>query len=347
MLKIGSSSHVREQKFYIGIALAILAVIIFVGISSLGYYLIEPGYSWLDALYMTVISITTAGHLEVGGPLTAWGRGWTMFVLIGGITIGAVALSLVVAAVVEGRVRGILGRRQLERKIASLSGHVVICGYGRTGHRVADLLHTSNRQVVIVDNSLDRTAQAEQEGILYLLGDAQEEDVLLSAGVKRAATLVATLADDASNVFLTLSARGLNDSLQIIARAQEAATQDKLTKAGATRVICPTIIGSNRIADVLLRPAMVDFVEMAHKGVDLEMDQLVVQEGSSITGRTLRELALPSRVGATVVAIQRPDGTALHNPGPEVTLAVGDTLVLIGQHGMNAAIEKLQQPADA
>ncbi|MDY7011314.1 MAG: potassium channel protein [Planctomycetota bacterium] len=323
-----------------------MAVIIFVGVAGLGYYIIEPGYSWLDAFYMTIISITTAGHLEVGGPLTAGGRSWTIFVLIGGITIGAVALSLIVAAVVEGRIRGILGRRQLERRISSLSGHIIVCGYGRMGQRVASLLKSGDRQVVVIDNSPDRTAQAEHEGTLYILGDAQEEEVLLSAGVQQADTLVATLADDASNVFLTLSARGLNKQMQIIARAQQAATQDKLTKAGATRVICPMIIGSKRIADVLLRPAMVDFVEMAHKGVDLEMDQLVVQEGSGITGRTLRDLALPSRVGATVVAIRRPDGTALHNPGPEVKPAVGDTMVLIGKHGMNEAIEKLQQPSD-
>lgn len=231
----------------------------------------------------------------------------------------------------------------MERKIESLSGHVIVCGYGRMGHRIADLLVKGGRQVVVVDNSPEQTATAEQENMLYLLGDAQEESVLLAAGIERASALVAVLAEDAANAFLTLSARGLNESLQIIARAQEAPTQDKLTKAGATRVICPMIIGGNRIADVLLRPTMIDFVEIAHKGVDLEMDQLTVTEGSVLSGKTLRELALPSRVGAMVVAIRRPDGSALYHPGPEVMPMTGDTLVLIGKHGMDEKIERLQK----
>lgn len=347
MLVTRTSGPNREHKFYVGIAIAFFVMVIFIGVAGLGYYIIEPGYSWLDAFYMTVISVTTVGYGEVGGSLTNSGRAWTMFVIIGGIMTGAVALSLVVAGVVEGRVRGILGRRQLEHKIASLSGHIVVCGYGHTGHRVANLLHARNRQVVIIDISPERTAQAEQDGVLYLLGDAQEESTLLAAGVARASALVAALTDDAANVFLTLTARGLSSSLQIIARAQQAATQDKLTKAGATRVVCPLIIGGNRIADVLLRPAMVDFVEMAHKGVDLEMDQIVIQEGAGIAGRTLRDLALPLQVGAMVVAIQRPDGTALYNPGPEVIPMAGDTLVLIGRHGMHEAVGKLQRPAGA
>ncbi len=333
----------RERKFHIRIAIAVLAVVLFVGAASLGYYIIEPGYSYLDALYMTVISVTTVGYLEVGGSLTNGGRVWTIFVIIGGIMTGAVALSLVVAAVVEGRIRGILGRRQLERKISALSGHVIICGYGRTGRMLAAELKKGGRQVVVIDNTSAQTAQAEQDDVLYLLGDAEEEGTLLAAGIEQASSLVAVLGSDAENVFLTLSARGLNDSLEIIARASEASTQNKLTKAGATRVVCPLIIGGNRIADVLLRPAVVDFVEMAHKGVNLEMDQLTLEADSDIAGQTLRELALPARIGAMVVAIRRPASDTLYNPGADVTLQAGDTLILIGRHGMDEAIERLRK----
>ena len=316
---------------------------LFILISSLGYYLIESQYSWHNAVYMTIISITTTGYEEVGGGLTTAGRAWTIFVLLGGVTTGAVALSLIVAAVVEGRIRGLFGRRQLERKIASLSGHVIVCGYGRMGRRIARLLKEGNRPVVVIDNSPGKTAQAEQDGVLYLLGDAQEESVLLAAGIAKASSLIAALPDDAANVFLTLSAHGLNESLDIIARAQELSAQDKLTKAGATRVICPLIIGSNRIADVLLRPAIADFVEMAHKGVDLEMEQLTIKPDSPIAGKTLLDLALPARAGAMVAAIHRPGRETLYNPGPDATINEGDTLIVIGKQGMDEAMEKLRQ----
>ncbi|MCK4627004.1 MAG: NAD-binding protein, partial [Phycisphaerae bacterium] len=238
----------RDRRFYLGIAVAILAVLVFIGAASIGYYVIEPEYSWLDAFYMTIISITTVGYCEVGGRLSAGGRVWTMFVIIGGILTGAVALSLVVAAVVEGRIRGVFGRRQLERKISALSEHNIICGYGHMGRSLAAELKRCGRHVVVIDKDPGRTAQAEHDDVLYLLGDAEEEETLLAAGIERASALVAVLGNDAENVFLTLSARGLNGSLEIIARASDVATQDKLTKAGATRVVCPLIIGSNRIA---------------------------------------------------------------------------------------------------
>ena len=229
----------------------------------------------------------------------------------------------------------------MERRIESLTRHVIVCGYGRMGQMVAGELGESGAALVVVDTEPGRTAEAEQAGLLYLLGDAQEEDTLRAAGIERAAALVATLPDDATNVFVTLIARGLNESLQIVARAQEAATQDKLIRAGATRVVCPQTIGAGRIADILLRPAMVDFVEMAHKGVDLELDQLTLEADSPMLGQTLRQLALPSRVGAMVVAVRHPDGTALYNPGPEVGLAVGDTVVLIGKRGVASALQQL------
>jgi voltage-gated potassium channel len=328
------------------ISVAVVVFFLFMVIATGGYYLIEGDLDWLDAAYMTIITVSTVGLGEVGDGLSGAGRAWTIFVIAGGLTSGAVALSLVVAALVEGRLRTVLGRRQLERRIAALSGHIVICGYGRMGHVVGQSLQGAGRSVVVVDSDPERTAQAEREGVAYLLGDAREEVTLQAAGIERAAALIAALPDDAGNVFLTLTARGLNPRLRIIARAEEAATQDKLVKAGASRVICPQTIGANRIVDVLLRPAMVDFVEMAHKGVDLEMDQLTVGPDSGIAGQTLRELSLPSRAGAMVVVVQRLDGTALYSPGPEVTVSSGDTLVLIGRRGLAGAIQKLQGPGE-
>ena len=314
----------------------------FIAVAAIGYRCIQKDYTWLGALYMTVITVSTVGLREAGPHgLTRAGQAWTLFVIIGGVISGAVVLSLVVATLIEGSIRALLGRRQLERKIAALSRHVILCGYGRTGRMVARELQQNGRPVVVVDKDPQRTTLAGEDGMLYVLGDAQVEATLQAAGIERARNLLAILPDDAGNAFLTLSARGLSASVQILARAQEAATQDKLMKAGANRVICPPIIGANRITDCLLRPAIVDFVEMAHKGVDLEMDELTVAEGSALAERTLLELALPAKAGAMVVAVRRPDGTTVYNPGSETALSAGDTLILIGRRGMAAALERM------
>lgn len=321
------------------IPIAALLGVIF--LSSAGYVVIQPEYTWLDAIYMTVITISGVGYHEVH-PLQALGQTWTMAMIALGRIAVAVALTLFVAMVVEGKVRGLLGRRQLERKIDKLSRHVIVCGFGRVGRRVTAELTEQGRDVVVVDNDPDRTAAAEAAGVLYVLGDAQEQSVLETAGIERAETLVATLASDADNVFLTLTVRQVSPKLRVIAQARELSSQDKLLKAGATRVVCPQVIGATQIADVVLRPAVVDFVEMAHRGVELELDQLELTSDSTLVGKTLEELALPKRIGAHVVAVRRADGEAVYHPTPSLRLAAGDTVILIGKKGAAEAVHRLQ-----
>lgn len=319
--------------------------VLFVLLSMLGYKHIQPEHTWLDSLYMTIITIGTVGYREVH-TLTPGGQAWTVFVIIGGLAMGAVVLSLVASIFVEGQIRRMLGRRQLDRKINKLSGHVIVCGYGRMGGLIADELVTAGREVVVIECDSDRTASAEQAGLLYVLGDAQEETVLEAAGVREARTLVAALPSDPENVFVTLSAHQANPDMRIIARAQQASTQAKLKTAGAMRVICPQVIGARRMVHVVLRPAVVDFVEMAHRGLDLELDQMQIAEGSSLVGKSLKELSLPRRTGAHIVAVQRASGEAVYQPTPELTLAEGDTLVLVGKSGVAAAVAKLQPEAE-
>ncbi|MFP4107125.1 MAG: potassium channel family protein [Phycisphaerae bacterium] len=309
-------------------------------ISSIGYWSIEPRYSFADGLYMTIITVTTTGFHEVHA-LGFYGRVWTMIVLAGGLVLGGVVLTLIGSVIVEGRIRRIFGRRQLQRKIATLSDHVIVCGYGDMGEAVAGELHEAGKSVVIVDANDARTTLAEKNGLLYVLGEATEDSSLEAAGIARASALISLLDSDASNVFVTLSARQLNSKVKIIARAKFAGTQDKLRKAGASRVVCPQTIGATRIADVVLRPALVDFVEMTHQGVELEMDQLEIPEGSWMEGRSLAELALPKRVHATVVAMRRADGRALYSISPDMKLQAGDTLILVGQRGAADAAMKL------
>ncbi|MHC4294489.1 MAG: potassium channel family protein [Planctomycetota bacterium] len=329
----------RTRRIRVAIPLLLFTAII--AISTIGYILIErPRFSFLDALYMTMITISTAGHREVH-LLSSAGQIWTIVVIISGVLTGAIVLSLLGAMVVEGQIRRIFGRRQLENRIKNLSGHVIICGYGRMGEWVAAELKTSGQKVVIVDDNPDRTVLAEAAGLLYVLGDAQSESTLEAAGIDRASQLIAALSTDAENVFVTLTARQLNPTIPIIVRALGSATQDKLIKAGATRVVCPQIIGASRVVDIVMRPAVVDFFDVAHKGVDLEMDQIELDSESELVGRSLKELELPRRIDVHVVAVQRADGETSYHPLPEVTLAAGDTLILIGKRGAAAALQQL------
>jgi voltage-gated potassium channel len=330
-----------ERRLWLRLLIPATVLLVFLAVSTLGFHLLDSRYSWIDAFYMTVISVTTTGFREIHAP--DWPvMLWTSLVILVGLTLGAVTLSMVVAAVVEGQVRRILGRRQLERKISSLDGHVILCGYGAMGSVIARDLVRSGRQVVVIDQNPDRTAAAEQADLLYIVGDAQTEEVLSAAGLERASALIASLTTDAENVFLTLTARQMRPSLRIIARAQNVWAQDKLSKAGATRVICPQVIGATQIVDVVLRPAVVDFVEMAHKGVDLELDQLRLGEESGLIGRSLRELELPRRIGVQVVAVLRSSGQAIYQPRSDLRLEPGDTLILIGKRGAANAVQQMQ-----
>ena len=311
-----------------------------VSIATAGYVIIEPEYTFLDALYMTIITISTAGHREVHA-LSEGGQIWTMIVVISGVLTGGIILSLLGAMVVEGQIRRIFGRRQLENKIKNLSEHVIVCGYGRMGERVALELKAASSNVVVVDGDPDRTTLAEAGGLLYVLGDAQSEDILKAAGIERASELIALLSSDAENVLVTLTGRQLNPAMRIIARAVESATQGKLLLAGATRVVCPHVIGASRMVDIVVRPAVVDFVEVAHKGVDLEMDQIELRPGSELVGKSLGELELPRRVGVHVVAIRRADGETIYEPTADITLAPDDTVIVIGKRGAGPTLQQL------
>jgi len=250
-------------------------------------------------------------------------------------------VSSVVAFFVEGQIRELLGRQQLQHKIARLKGHVIVCGYGRVGSMVVDKLKQSGREVVVVDQSPDAIATARQVGLLYVEGDAQEEDVLEHAGVSRAESLVTALTTDADNVFVTLSARFANASLRIITRAQQASSESKLRRAGASRVVCPQAIGANRMAQVVLRPAVVDFTEMAQTGDELAVDQIKLGPKSPLAEKTLLELQLPSRFGVHVVAMQRQGGQRVYQPQADIRLEVGDTIILVGRAGAAQAMEEL------
>jgi voltage-gated potassium channel len=315
----------------------ILSVLVLGGVlivGTAGYMIIERnrGVSLLESLYMTALVLSTVG-LERPDWIDDAGKVWTVLVILFGLAAVAMAFSSLQAVIVSGTVRKVLGRRKLESKIMQLSGHIIICGYGRMGQAVVRDLRRRNASLVVVDCSSDKTARMEEEGILYVLGDATEEETLAKAGLQRASGLVTLLGRDADNVYVTLTARAGNDKLKIVSRAEAQATEAKLKRAGADRVITPMLIGAQRVVNVLTRPYVVDFVELAAKGVEIEMDELEVTASSPLCGQTLRTSKLRRKTQAMVVAIRHAEGRTVYSPDPDEEIRQGDILVLLRPAG--------------
>lgn len=321
------------------ILLAVLVMLVVFLVGTAGYVAIE-GASFEDAAYMTVITLSTVGYREVFemGP---WGRVWTSLLLAFGIAAVFAAFGLITSMVVSGEVGRLMGIRKLHARIEQLEDHVILCGFGRVGSSLARELLARNLPLVVIDNDVKRTREAEELKLLYVLGDASEEDTLAEAGIRRARALVAVLAHDADNLFVTLTARSLRPSLYIVARAEQMSTESKLRRAGANRVVSPQNIGAMRIANILTRPHVVDFVDVAAKGVELEMDEFVIHDDSPICNQTLRDAQLRQRANVMVVAIKHADGQSTFNPGPDAVLHHGDAIITIGPTGAAARLAAL------
>jgi len=320
--------------------LALILIFVVVCIGTVGFVIIE-GWCFFDSFYMTLTTISTLGMKTANIPnVQSGGQIWIMILIIVGIVIAMIALSTIAGVVVEGQVRSILGRRKVSMKIASLQNHFIVAGYGRMGRSVCDYLRQRNAPLIVIDQDNNNTAQAEQEGFLYVLGDASHEAVLRSAGIERAQGLVSVLTTDAENVFVTLIARDLNKKLFITARAETVDSEPRLLRAGANKVICPHVIGARRLANILTRPGVVDFVDFATEGISLEAEQYHIHRGSKLAGQSLRQANLPRQVGLLVVALTGKDGHTVFNPGPDTVLQADDTRLLIGQLGSLAKLEK-------
>jgi voltage-gated potassium channel len=327
-------------------ALSLLLLITAVGVAG---YMAICGMGFVDAFYMTAITISTVGYREVA-PLTPAGQLFTVALIFSGLGVVLYGASLVAGDVIEGRLQRVFGRRRVERQIDQLSDHYIVCGFGRMGRVVCKELAAKPVPFVVVDKAPETLRDLEQERYLYVDGDATEDEVLVHAGIERAGGLVSALSRDEDNVYVVLSARQLKPDLLIVARAEDERSERKLLHAGATRVVSPYVIGGSRMAGALLRPAVLDVIDLAthHRSLELQIEEIAVSGAAFASGITVRESGLREQLGLIVIAIKKGSGEMVFNPAAEVRIEAGDRLVLMGQQASLHALERrLSQTAPA
>ena len=323
---------------------AVLALVVITVVGIFGYVVFE-GWSFTDALYMTVITLTTVGYREVRA-LDTSGQLWTMLLLITGVGTLFYAAVSSVELVVEGTVRGYFGRRRVQAAISRLDGHYILCGYGRVGMQVAREFAADDVPFVVVEQDQDVMEECLAEGNLALLGEASDDEVLQEAGILRAGGLIAAVDSDADNVFVVLSARKLNHRLHIVARASSEESAAKLEIAGADRTLSPYAVGGRRLASLATQPLVVDFLDVVtrgEKGIEFRLEEFFVPEDATIAGRTIGELEIGARTGAIVLAIRATEGTFDTTPSADVRLRAGDTLIVLGSRGQTERLEHLMR----
>lgn len=319
--------------------LSVTLVLLIVCSGTVGYMAIE-GWSVLDALYMTIITLTTVGYREVH-PLSERGLVFTMIVLVGGVGTFFYVLTAAARTVVEGELQEVFGRKRLEKRIRELRDHYVICGYGRMGRIISRELKEKGVRFVVIEKSLE-TLQ-EREDVLAVTGDATNDHTLKEAGIERARGLISVLPTDAENLFVVLSARGLNPDLFIVARAVDEGAEQKLLRAGADKVVSPYHIGGIRMAYTVLRPAVVEFIEFATKtgNIELRMEEVSIGEDSKLVGMSLDECGFGRDLGIIIVAIKRATGDMKFNPTSRSSIKAGDTLIAIGEASKLKVLEDI------
>jgi voltage-gated potassium channel len=331
------------RPWRLGVGLVVLVLLI----GTTGYVLIE-GWSISDALFMTVTSITTVGYREVH-ELSPAGQIFTMILLLGGVGTVFYVLTLMVAGVVEGGLFARWDQRRRARMLDNLHDHFIVCGYGRMGRLIIEEFRRQSVPHVVVDRDPELAHVIIEEGGLAVAADASSEDVLQRVGIHRARGLITAVSTDAENVYIVLSARLLRPDLYIIGRAETEDAVRKLKRAGADRVISPYQIGAQQIALTALRPAVVDFVQLATSTdhLDLAIEQVKIGAAAPFAGKSIIDANLRQRFGVVIVGIQRTGGRMEFNPAPDAVLQAGDQLVVMGHSDGLKQLESMAQGATA
>jgi len=307
-----------------------------------GFHWIE-GWSWFDGLYMVVTTITTIGYKEVH-PLSRGGQVFNLFLILAGVSLLLLGIGTLNQALLEFELRDFFGRRKMERQIGRLSDHYIICGAGRVGRSAARELARRPVPFVIIEQNEAKAARYAGDWPV-LIGDATQEQTLREAHIERARGLVAATTTDATNLYIVLTARGLNPKLRIIARASEEDAEKHLLTAGADSVVSPYLFAGQRIAQSFLRPHVVSFLDTAttHLGIDLEIGEIGIGPGSAFAGKTIETSRLRQERGVIVLAIKREKGMHF-NPAPEDRIEPGDYLIAMGEPAQLRQLEQMASP---
>lgn len=327
--------------------LALSAIVGLIAFGTIGFKLILIQISWFDSFYFTLITLTTVGFSEP--PETTNGARYFIsgLIILGVGTLGY-ALSSAAQAVIESELLSTFGKRRMYKDINKLSGHYIVCGAGRVGAGVIRDISRSGHDLVVIEGDEGIADRLLTQGQLVLMGDATNEDVLKAAGIERARGIVCAVSSDPDNLYITLTARDLNKDLRIISRANDEAAVGRLLKAGANKVVSPALTGSTRMAQMLLRPAVADFIELATmtERLELEIEQVEIGEESPFIGRALKDTGIRSEHGVIVIAIRRADGAMIFNPFADTVIEEQDALVALGSHTSLLTLEQMANPGN-
>jgi len=330
--------RVNWKRFNMRKPLVLILLVMLAG--TIGYSLLE-GYPPLDALYMTIITIFTVGFHEVQ-PLSVKGQIFTILLILGGVGALTYGFTKLGDMVFGGGMSNLLWRKKMQRQIRNLKNHYIVCGHGRMGQTVADRLAEEDVPFVVIDNQesqLDALAKGRQ--IPFILGDATQEDILMEAGVKRAKGLAALLPTDADNLYLTLTAKGINPSIFVLSKVLDEEAAKKILQIGANKVVSPYQMGALKIAQSLLRPTLVEFMDLIirRKELSLLVEEMVVPKLAPIVGYSFAQSQIRQRANVIVVAIKKPGEDIHFNPSPDIEIQSGDTLLVLGA---DTAIKKFE-----
>ena len=317
-------ARLDRSPWHFGRLLVLLVGVIAFG--TVGYMGLE-GWGFVDALYMTMLTLTAVGFTEVH-PLDTSGKLFTIALIVLGVTVVVLALSLVARAIEEGGLGERGRRRRMARRISHMSGHAIVCGFGRVGRTVVEELERDGVPYLVIDKNEGRERELLDEASAYFIGDATKREDLEAAGIHRARAIISAVDDDAENIFITMVARSVSPTVWIVARAEQEESIDRLHTAGASRIFSPFVTAGREMAYAAIKQRVVDFIEVeAEQAPPLRLEELRIDAGSDLVGKALGEI----RGRATALAVRRADGTVVTPPDDTVILQQGDALVLLGQ----------------
>ena len=324
---------------HLKISMAVLVLLVSAG--CIGFMSIEH-WQFLDALYMTVITLGTVGFKEIHD-LSDAGKIFTMLLIVVGVSVIGYIVGSLAQIMFEGQIQRVMGRKKLEMMIDKLSDHYIICGYGRIGSLICREFKSNKLPFVVVEKNTETSEKLEEEGYLHMKGDATLDETLLKAGIKRAKGLISVVTSDTENVYITLTARGLNPDLYILARSGEEGSDIKLKRAGANKVVSPYVIGGTRMAQSILRPNVVDFIEIATGSdhFDLQMEEITIPPHSAFVGETLVSSGFRKETGVIIIGIKKSNGKMVFNPHSQAKIEENDTLIVLGEPSAILKLEDL------